>query len=146
IPRKYSSPLVCLSSIRALKDTTCVGSSMIERRGNDEENVMNDSNSDPDFAKGVKLADIPDQGMLAGHVGDEPVLLARVNGKLCAIGAKCTHYGGPLGKGLRVEETVRCPWHHACFSLRTGEALGAPALDNVACWRVEEKDEHVIVR
>ncbi len=107
---------------------------------------MSDSDNNPDFAQGVKATDIPDRGMLAGHVGEEPVVLARVEGKLCAIGAKCTHYGGPLGQGLRVGETVRCPWHHACFSLQTGEALGAPALDNVACWRVEKDGEHVRVR
>ncbi len=100
----------------------------------------------PDLSGGVALDDIPDDGMLAGHVGDAPVLLARVAGELRAVGAKCTHYGGPLGEGLRVGETVRCPWHHACFSLRTGEALGAPALDPVACWKVEEKDGRAFVR
>src|SRR5699024_9757225 len=139
-------------AVCALKDTTCNAlqslphcSSMIGRRGNAEESVMNDSNNDPDFTKGVNRAAIPDDGMLAGHVGEEPVLLSRVDGKLHAIGAKCTHYGGPLGKGLRVKDTVRCPYHHACFSLRTGEALGAPALDDEPCWKVEEKDGKVFV-
>lgn len=101
---------------------------------------------DPDLSRGVAPGDIPEDGTLAGHVGDAPVLLARVEGKICAVGAKCTHYGGPLGKGLRVGDTVRCPYHHACFSLRTGEALGPPALDAVPCWKVEEKDGQVIVR
>src|SRR5699024_4889164 len=102
--------------------------------------------SDPDFAAGVALTDIPDDGMLAGHVGDTPVLLARVGTELRAIGAKCTHYGGPLGKGLRVGDSVRCPYHHACFSLRTGEALAAPALDAVACWQVDVEGERAFVR
>ncbi|MGH8162633.1 MAG: FAD-dependent oxidoreductase [Gammaproteobacteria bacterium] len=105
-----------------------------------------EKSSDPDLSAGVALEDIPDGGTLAGHVGDAPVLLARVNGELRAIGAKCTHYGGPLGKGLRVADTVRCPWHHACFSLRTGEAIGAPALDAVPCWKVEEQNGRVFVR
>src|SRR6516162_5473451 len=99
----------------------------------------------PDFASGIAAADVPDGGMRLGHVGDEGVLLARRGEEFFAIGASCTHYGGPLAEGLLVENTVRCPWHHACFSLRTGEALRAPALAPVACWSVAERDGKVFV-
>lgn len=100
----------------------------------------------PDLAKGVAAADVAEGAMLVGHVGEAAVLLARVGGKLSAIGAECTHYHGPLGDGLLVGETVRCPWHHARFCLRTGEAIGAPAIDPVDCWRVEERDGLIFVR
>jgi 3-phenylpropionate/trans-cinnamate dioxygenase ferredoxin reductase subunit len=99
----------------------------------------------PDLASGVPLADVPDGGMIAGHAQGKPVLVARRGDELFAIGAQCTHYGGPLGEGLVVGETVRCPWHHACFSLRTGEALKAPALNPVACWKVERRGDRVFV-
>lgn len=102
--------------------------------------------SGPDLSAGVALADVPEGGMIGGHVGDKNVLLARRNGELFALGAKCTHYGAPLNTGLIIGDTVRCPWHHACFSLRSGEALAAPALSPVACWRVEVEGDRVYVR
>ena len=102
--------------------------------------------SGPDLAKGVALSKVADGAMLLGHAHGEPVLLARRGDELFAIGAICTHYGAPLADGLLVGDTVRCPWHHACFSLRTGEALRAPALDPVSCWRVEQRDGSAYVR
>src|SRR5712671_3355196 len=101
--------------------------------------------SGPDFEKGEKLSSLSDGGMLLGHAFGEAVLVARRGAELFAIGASCTHYGGPLAHGLLVGETVRCPWHHACFSLRTGEALAAPALNNVSCWKVEKRGDAVYI-
>ncbi len=94
----------------------------------------------PDLAKGIPAADIPESGMLVGRVGDDEVLVARVGGELFAVGAHCTHYHGPLGEGLLVGDTVRCPWHHAHFCLRTGVARAAPALDPLRRWAVREAD------
>src|SRR6201987_429004 len=100
----------------------------------------------PDMTLGVAIDDIPDGKMLLGHVGEDAVLLARRDSAFFAIGATCTHYGGPLAEGLMVDDTVRCPWHHACFSLRTGEALRAPALGPIACWKTEVSGGKVFVR
>ena len=102
--------------------------------------------SGPDLAAGVTIDSLADGAMLAGHVGANAVLLARRGDEFFAIGATCSHYNGPLAEGLMVDDTVRCPWHHACFSLRTGEALHAPALASVPCWKVEKRDGHVYVR
>ncbi len=100
----------------------------------------------PDLAAGIAAADLADGAMLLGHAGGEAVLVARRGAEIFAIGATCTHYSGPLAEGLMVDDTVRCPWHHACFSLRTGEALRAPALRPVACWKVEQQDGRIHVR
>jgi NADPH-dependent 2,4-dienoyl-CoA reductase/sulfur reductase-like enzyme/nitrite reductase/ring-hydroxylating ferredoxin subunit len=100
---------------------------------------MKDTLSGPDLTKGVALSALADGAMLLGHAHGEPALLVRRGEDLFAIGAMCTHYGAPLADGLLVDDTVRCPWHHACFSLRTGEALRAPALDVVSCWHVEQR-------
>ncbi len=100
----------------------------------------------PDLGRGIPFGDVPDGSMLAGHVGDDAVLLVRRGKEFFAIGATCTHYGGPLAEGLAIADTVRCPWHHACFSLRTGEAIGAPAFNPVPCWRVETRDGKAFVQ
>src|SRR6185437_597103 len=102
--------------------------------------------SGPDFEAGIPESTLADGGMLVGRVGEHSVLLARRGSEVFAIDASCTHYGGPLGEGLLVGETVRCPWHHACFSLRTGEAIAAPALAPVNCWRVERTNGRLLVR
>ena len=99
----------------------------------------------PDLTTGVAASQLKD-GKLVGHVGDEEVLLVRSGDELFAIAAHCSHYHGPLADGLVVGDSIRCPWHHACFSLRNGEAIRAPALSSLARWRVERKDRSIFVR
>ncbi|MFL5574754.1 MAG: FAD-dependent oxidoreductase [Gemmatimonadaceae bacterium] len=100
----------------------------------------------PDLERdGVALADLPDGEPLEGHAGGEPVLVVRRGEEVFAVGGRCTHYSGPLAEGLVVGDTVRCPWHHACFSLRTGEALAAPALNPLARWDVARRDGRAYV-
>ena len=99
----------------------------------------------PDFEKGYEAENVRDGEMLLGHAFGEPVLVARRGDDLFAIAATCTHYGGPLAKGLMVDCTVHCPWHHARFDLRTGEAIAAPALNNVASYKIEKRGERFFV-
>jgi apoptosis-inducing factor 3 len=99
----------------------------------------------PDLEQGISIDELPDGAMLGGHAGGEAVLLVRRGGEIHAIGGTCTHYGGPLAEGLVVGNTVRCPWHHACFDLRTGEAVRAPALTAVPVWNVERRGDRVFV-
>jgi NADPH-dependent 2,4-dienoyl-CoA reductase/sulfur reductase-like enzyme/nitrite reductase/ring-hydroxylating ferredoxin subunit len=98
----------------------------------------------PDLSKGVKLTELT-EGKLLGHVGEEQVLLVLGESGLFAVGAHCTHYHGPLADGLVVGNSIRCPWHHACFDLRSGEALRAPAFSPVDCWKAEERGDTVFV-
>lgn len=104
-----------------------------------------DASSRPDLTQGVALDDLADGAMIEGHVGDAAVLLVRRGDELFAVGAQCPHYGGPLAEGLLVGDTIRCPWHHAAFCLRTGEMERAPALDGLPCWRVERRDGRAVV-
>jgi len=99
----------------------------------------------PDLSQGVSRALLLEQGIVAGHAFGEAVLLVRGESGIRAVGATCTHYGGPLADGLVVGDTIRCPWHHACFRLETGEPIGPPALNDLAVWVTEERGDTVRV-
>lgn len=101
----------------------------------------------PDLTNGVAIADVPEGGSLLGHANGESVLLVRPAGgtAVFAVGATCTHYGGPLAEGCVVGHEVRCPWHHARFDVRTGAAVAAPALNALSCWRVEQRDQQLVL-
>jgi apoptosis-inducing factor 3 len=99
----------------------------------------------PDLSEGVTLSEFSG-AMLLGHVGDEEVLLVRSESEIFAIDAHCSHYHGPLADGLVDGENIRCPWHHACFDLRTGEAVRAPAFNALAVWKVEHEGNRIFVR
>jgi NADPH-dependent 2,4-dienoyl-CoA reductase/sulfur reductase-like enzyme/nitrite reductase/ring-hydroxylating ferredoxin subunit len=102
--------------------------------------------SGPDLTQGISASELADGTMLVGHVGDEDVLLVRRGAEIFAVGAHCTHYHGPLADGLLSADVVRCPWHHARFDLRSGEAVAAPAFEPLSCWQVEQRDDKIFAR
>ncbi|TCL70325.1 NAD/ferredoxin-dependent reductase-like protein [Rhizobium sp. BK251] len=108
---------------------------------------MNAKSSSPgsDFSKGFPIADIPEGQVVSGNVAGEPALLVSQGGELFAIGATCTHYGGALAEGLLVNDTIRCPLHHACFNLRTGQVMWPPAFNDLRAWPVECRDGKAFV-
>src|SRR6202158_4998215 len=99
----------------------------------------------PDLSLGIPLTEFTGATLL-GHVGDEEILLVRSGSEIFAVDAHCSHYHGPLAEGLVDGESVRCPWHHACFDLRTGEATRAPALNPIAVWKVDQEGNRIFVR
>ena len=102
-----------------------------------------DTTHGPDLSQGVPLDQLADGTMLVGHVGEEDILVVRRGEDIFAVGAHCTHYHGPLADGLVVDDTVRCPWHHACFDLRSGEALrgAGPESDRVLVGRAARRQD-----
>jgi NADPH-dependent 2,4-dienoyl-CoA reductase/sulfur reductase-like enzyme/nitrite reductase/ring-hydroxylating ferredoxin subunit len=99
----------------------------------------------PDLSQGVATSDFKGETLL-GHVGDQEVLLVRSGAEIFAIDAHCSHYHGPLADGIVADGGIRCPWHHACFDLRTGEAIRAPALSPISVWQVEQESGRIFVR
>jgi NADPH-dependent 2,4-dienoyl-CoA reductase/sulfur reductase-like enzyme/nitrite reductase/ring-hydroxylating ferredoxin subunit len=98
----------------------------------------------PDLKQGVRDAEVREGVPLLGHIDGQPAILVRDRGCVHAVGAKCTHYGGPLAEGIVDGGAIHCPWHHACFDLDTGRAHG-PALDAISCWDVQLENGTLLV-
>lgn len=101
--------------------------------------------SGPDLAHGISLDALDGGGIVAGQADGQAVVMVRVDGEVYAVDAGCTHYGVPLGGGVVVGHTLRCPAHHSRFDMRTGEAVAAPALKPLGCWSVEVRDGRAFV-
>ncbi len=84
-----------------------------------------------------KESDFKDGDLYEVPVGDDKqILVARHEGKLYAIGSKCSHYGYPLAKGVKCENEVVCPLHDATFDIRTGKVIRGPGLDGLPTYAV----------
>ncbi|HEY6281434.1 MAG TPA: Rieske 2Fe-2S domain-containing protein, partial [Burkholderiales bacterium] len=70
------------------------------------------------------------------EAGGKKIALFNVDGDYCAISDTCSHHGGPLSEGELAGKEVTCPWHGAVFDVTTGEVLGPPAMESVACYKV----------
>lgn len=77
---------------------------------------------------------------------DAKVLVVKQNGVISAIGTKCSHYGALLSTGTLSEGRVRCPWHGACFNLKTGDIEDFPGQDSIPCYKVNIEQGKVRVR
>jgi len=115
---------------------------------NREDGRMSDDANElkgPDLAEGIALSDLTENTPLLGHAGGEQMVLVRQGAECFAVAHQCTHYHGPLADGVAAEGYVRCPWHHACFDIRTGEAVRAPAIDPLDTWDVTVRGGKVFV-
>jgi len=99
----------------------------------------------PDLKEGVDAQQLREGEPFLGEYEGQPVVVVRQGDGFCAVGATCTHYGGPLAEGIVVGNTIRCPWHHARFDLRTGAVVGAAALDALPCFEVRRQGGKITV-
>ena len=69
----------------------------------------------------IQEGQMKEVALTPGEAGGPKCLLVKQNGSLTALSSKCTHFGAPLIKGSLGEGVVRCPWHGACFNVKTGD-------------------------
>ncbi|XP_068271964.1 apoptosis-inducing factor 3-like [Nyctibius grandis] len=96
-------------------------------------------------AEVCKEADVGDGELWETMVAGYPVLLVRNKKEFRALGSRCPHYGAPLSKGVLRGERLRCPWHGACFNIKTGDIEEYPSLDCLPCFKVTVEDGKVFV-
>ncbi|XP_043910294.1 apoptosis-inducing factor 3-like isoform X2 [Protopterus annectens] len=102
--------------------------------------------TEDEFTKEVCLeTDMQDGEMREVEMNEQKVLLVKINGSFSAVGSKCTHYGAPLIKGALIGHRVRCPWHGACFNVKTGDIEDYPGLDSLPCFKVKVENGKVLV-
>ncbi|XP_047449899.1 apoptosis inducing factor mitochondria associated 4 [Mugil cephalus] len=92
-----------------------------------------------------QVDDLKDGQMKEVTVEDQKVLLVRTQGQYSAVGSQCSHYNAPLVKGALVGDRVRCPFHGACFNVKTGDIEEYPGLDSLPSYKVKVEDGKVYV-
>ncbi|MFZ0452784.1 MAG: FAD-dependent oxidoreductase [Ignavibacteriaceae bacterium] len=93
-----------------------------------------------------RINDFPKGEMKSVSVGeDKEILILNINDKIYALGAHCTHYGAPLADGVLNDDTIICPWHHACFNVKTGALEEPPASDDLPKFEVLIENDNVLV-
>jgi nitrite reductase/ring-hydroxylating ferredoxin subunit len=107
--------------------------------------MSDDQDHNLDLTQWIEVEAAPDGGILEGVVGEDRVFVWRYGNRLKAYNADCPHLGGPLNKGIVASATIRCPWHHACFDLATGQATAAPAFDALLEYPVTFDDDRFCV-
>jgi len=92
----------------------------------------------------LPASEVKDGGMKEVDFGaeDQKVLVSRIGDKVYATSAFCTHYGAPLVKGVLASNgRVTCPWHSACFDVKTGDIEDGPGRDALHCFRAVLSDD-----
>lgn len=99
-----------------------------------------------EFVRVAKTDDIPKGGMKGFVIKGKRILVAEASGKFHAIGAICTHLGGPLDKGKFDGEVVKCPWHGSTFDITNGKVVNGPAKSDVEAYEIKIENGEVFVK
>ncbi|HWQ12969.1 MAG TPA: Rieske (2Fe-2S) protein [Roseiflexaceae bacterium] len=99
-----------------------------------------------EWTAAIPLERLGDHAARRVMVADVPVLLYRDGDQVYAIGAVCSHAGGPLEEGEFQGGCVQCPWHQSVFDLRTGAVVHGPATHAQPAYEARVRGGQVEVR
>ncbi len=98
-----------------------------------------------DYRRVASLSDLPPGEMTGVELGDEYVLIANIEGKVCATSNTCTHAEATLSDGYLDDNLVECPLHGAVFDVTDGTVQEGPATENVECYAVAVEGDDIYV-
>lgn len=99
----------------------------------------------PDWKKAASLDDCPPGTLKGVRVGGELIVLANVDGDVCALEDQCSHQDFPLSDGELDGTDVICIYHGARFDACSGKNRSLPAVRPVRSFPVEIRDGDVFV-
>lgn len=94
----------------------------------------------------VAASDDVTAGLVEVEAGNVTLVLTRLGGHVVALENRCTHRGGGLADGSRIDGCVECPWHGSRFDLTTGAVTRGPATRPQPAYEVREAAGRVEVR
>jgi len=141
----WTTCIVALAGYLLMTVGATLGGGMVYRMG-----VMINRNAyrngPADFRPAVAASKVEEGKMLRVEVDGRPILLVKSGGKVCAIGAICSHYGAPLNEGTLEGGAVRCPWHGSRFAIEDGSVREGPTCAPVPSYEVRVENDQVAVK
>ena len=98
-----------------------------------------------EFVKVAKVSDVPEDEPLKVKAGELQIALFKVDGAFYATEEICTHAQASLAEGYVDGDQVECPLHGACFSIKTGKALSAPATVDLCTYPVRVENDDILI-
>jgi nitrite reductase/ring-hydroxylating ferredoxin subunit/uncharacterized membrane protein len=99
-----------------------------------------------DWTDAAAAADIVEGRPVRVQVKAQEIVLVRTGGQVQAIGATCSHWGGPLDEGTLTDGCLECPWHGSRFRLADGSVARGPATSPQLAYDVRAVGDRLHVR
>ena len=93
----------------------------------------------------AKTGDVDDDEVIAVSVGRTDIGIYKLDGEYYALNDICTHAYAAMSDGFVENGQIECPLHGACFDIKTGKALTAPATDDLASYPVRIEGDQILV-
>ena len=99
----------------------------------------------PELTRVASLSDVPAGSLKSAYAKGQPLVLANVDGTICALEDRCSHEEFPLSDGELDGSDLICMHHGARFDACSGRNKGLPAVRPVKSFRVEIRDGEIFV-